>query len=223
MNSVDLSVTHLLNIIEVFASVQGETSFTGCPTTFIRLAACNLRCTWCDTAYSFGRGTPWTIKALVEKVEAYGLKYVCVTGGEPLLQEGCLLLLQHLCELGYVVSLETGGSLSTSKVDPKVNVILDIKCPGSGMAEKNYWPNLNILRKHDEVKFVVADRLDYCYAADVCKQYELSKRVNTVLLSPVFGLLDPRELVSWILEDKLPVRLNLQIHKFIWLPETKGV
>jgi 7-carboxy-7-deazaguanine synthase len=212
-----------LNIIELFRSVQGETSLTGLPTSFIRLAACNLRCTWCDTAYSFGRGTPYSLAKILDTVESFGCPYVCVTGGEPLLQKSVLSLMHHLCDRRYKVSLETGGSLPTANVDPRVKVILDVKCPGSGMADKNFWPNLKTLRNHDEVKFVITDRADYDYSRQVIEQHALTDRVNEILFSPVFGTLDPKQLVHWILEDRLPVRLNMQVHKFIWSPETQGV
>jgi 7-carboxy-7-deazaguanine synthase len=211
-----------LNIIEIFASVQGETSLSGLPTTFVRLASCNLRCTWCDTAYSFGRGNPIEIAAIVKKVETLGCKYVCITGGEPLLQENVYPLMKQLCDAGYILNLETGGSLPTVSVDPRVRVILDIKCPGSEMSHKNHWPNLDILKAQDEVKFVILHRQDYEYSKEICTKYGLWDRIP-LLFSPVHGLLDPKELVSWILMDKIPVRLNLQMHKYIWSPDTKGV
>lgn len=214
---------NILNLIELFASVQGETSLTGLPTTFVRLAACNLRCTWCDTTYSFGRGEPYTIEAILEKIDGFSCRHVCVTGGEPLLQSNVHLLMRQLCDKGYIVSLETGGSLNTTDVDPRVRIILDIKCPDSGMCDKNYWPNLKQLRLHDEVKFVVSGKDDYEYAKEVSDTYGLLKREAPILLSPVFGILDPKDLVKWILDDRLPARLNLQIHKYIWSPTTKGV
>lgn len=213
----------MLNIIEIFASVQGETSFTGLPTTFIRLASCNLRCSWCDTTYSFGRGEPHSLEMLLEKVKENGCPYVCITGGEPLLQEKVYLLMQNFCDEGFSVSLETGGSLCTSKVDPRVVTILDIKCPGSLMEKKNYWANLEQLKPLDEVKFVIKDHTDYEYAKDVCQRFGLYNRSNPPLFSPVFEALDPKMLVGWILHDKLPVRLNLQTHKYIWSKDTRGV
>jgi 7-carboxy-7-deazaguanine synthase len=212
-----------LNIIEIFASVQGETSLAGLPSTFVRLAACNLRCSWCDTTYSFGRGEPQELDSIIAQVELNGCRYVCITGGEPLLQENVYVLMSQLCDKGYLLSLETGGSLSTSKVDPRVKTILDIKCPGSKMQHKNHMENLAILRTHDEVKFVLADMNDYAYAKEICVKHGLFDRDVPVLLSPVHGILDSKELISWILQDKLSVRLNLQIHKFIWTPETRGV
>ena len=209
-----------LNIIEVFRSVQGESSLAGLPTTFIRLAACNLRCTWCDTPYSFGRGNPQALTSIIEQVKTNGCPYVCVTGGEPLLQENVFFLMSELSEKGYRVSLETGGSLPIDQVDPLVKIILDIKCPGSGMSEKNLWQNLSLLKPTDEVKFVILDRRDYDYAKEVCEKYQLTENV---LFSPAFDQLETKTLVEWILEDQLPVRLNLQIHKFIWDPQTQGV
>lgn len=218
-----MSLDSTLNIIEVFASVQGETTFSGLPTTFIRLAACNLRCTWCDTTYSFGRGTPHTLKSIIETVETFGCRHVCMTGGEPLLQQNVHLLMRELCDRGYVLSLETSGSLTIAEVDPRVHVILDIKCPDSSMSHKNLWENIPLLKHKDEVKFVLMGEKDYNYAKEICNTYTLYAKVSTVLFSPVHGSLDPKELVSWILRDKLPIRLNIQIHKIIWEPSTRGV
>lgn len=217
------SFESVIQLIEIFGSVQGETSFSGLPTTFIRLAACNLRCTWCDTSYSFGRGTPYTIQKIIEETEQQGLPYVCITGGEPLLQLEVHFLIKELCDRGFRLSLETGGSLPVDQVDPRVKIILDIKCPGSGMAEKNEWRNLRHLSSKHEIKFVILDRADYEYAKMICFQYNLYERVENVLFSPVHGVLNSQQLVGWILEDKIPVRLNLQIHKYIWDPLTKGV
>lgn len=211
-----------LAIIEIFASIQGETSFTGLPTTFIRLARCNLRCSWCDTTYSFTRGTPHSLDSIINQVQQNSCRHVCITGGEPLLQENVHALMRELCNLGYIVTIETGGSLSTEKIDPRVTVILDIKCPGSGMSEKNEWRNLSRLRKQDEVKFVIQDLNDYTYAKGICSQYSLYQKC-AVLFSPVHQVCEAQELVKWILHDKIPVRLNLQIHKFIWDPQTRGV
>lgn len=212
-----------LNLIELFASVQGETSFTGLPTTFIRLAACNLRCTWCDTTYSFSRGTSFLLSDIIQSVQDFGCKHVCVTGGEPLLQSNVYILMKDLCDLGYTLSLETGGSLSTEQVDPRVHVILDLKCPGSGMSHKNHWENITRLRQQDEVKFVILDEKDYFYAKEICEKYHLYQNAGEVLFSPVHGALDPRDLVAWILKDKIPVRLNIQVHKHVWEPATRGV
>ncbi len=160
---------------------------------------------------------------VVGKVVEFGSKHVCVTGGEPLLQDSVHALMRELCDKGFVVSLETGGSLPIDTVDARVHVILDLKCPGSGMHEKNLWENMDTLQKHHEVKFVIADKADYAFAKDVCARYHLYDKVHSVLFAPVFGELDPQQLVGWILEDKLPVRLNLQVHKWIWEPDTMGV
>lgn len=212
-----------LNIIEIFASVQGETSLSGLPTTFIRLAACNLRCTWCDTNYSFGRGTPMSLEEIIDQTQKNNCRHVCVTGGEPLLQENVYPLMKTLADQNYRLSLETGGSLSIEKVDPRVKTILDIKCPGSGMSHKNLWSNIPLLNANSEVKFVILDRTDYEYAKEICTKHNLYEAVNEVLFSPVFGVMEAKTLVEWILQDQLPIRLNLQLHKFIWDPKTKGV
>lgn len=213
---------NVLYLTEIFPSVQGETGFTGLPTTFIRLSQCNLRCTWCDTTYSFKKGTAFSFEQILDKVNTFGCRYICITGGEPLLQSNIFPLMSQLCDLGYTLSLETGGSLSIEQVDPRVHVVLDIKCPGSGMNHKNDWSNLDRIRLNDEVKFVIKDLEDYQYAKEIADKYDLYKKAN-VLFSPVFGELDPKDLVSWILHDKISVRLNMQIHKFIWSSETKGV
>lgn len=212
-----------LNLVELFSSVQGETSLGGLPTTFVRLAACNLRCTWCDTPYSFGRGTPHSFDQIFEKIEEFGCRYVCVTGGEPLLQQAVIPFLTRLCDQNYKVSLETGGSLPTIQVDQRVRTILDVKCPGSGMADKNYWANLEMLRPHDEIKFVLLDKADFEYAKSICSQFRLYDRPLYPLFSPVHDALDPKLLIHWILDDRLRVRLNLQQHKYIWSPTTRGV
>lgn len=212
-----------LRLIEIFRSVQGESSLMGLPTTFIRLAGCNLRCSWCDTPYSFGKGYATALDEIIQSVDALGCRYVCITGGEPLLQRHVYPLMELLCDAGYRLSIETGGSLSTHEIDPRVKVILDIKCPGSGMSHKNLWENLHRLNSGDEVKFVLVDRSDYMWAVEQCERYQLWREGMTVLFSPVHGVLDSKELVEWILVDRLSVRLNLQLHKFIWSPETRGV
>ncbi|CCB91698.1 7-carboxy-7-deazaguanine synthase homolog [Waddlia chondrophila 2032/99] len=212
-----------LRLIEIFLSIQGETSLTGLPTTFIRLASCNLRCTWCDTPYSFGKGESSSLQSIIETVRSNGASHVCITGGEPLLQSQVYLLMETLCNLDYIVSLETGGSLSTEKVDPRVITILDIKCPGSGMSQKNTWENLERLREQDEVKFVIMNREDYEWSVKICKNRDLFSRSKPPLFSPVHNVLNPQELIQWTLQDTLPVRINLQVHKWVWSPETKGV
>jgi 7-carboxy-7-deazaguanine synthase len=220
--SEDLTTT-TLQLVEIFSSVQGESSLTGLPTTFIRLAGCNLRCSWCDTPYSFGRGYATELSTILQQVEQNGCRYVCVTGGEPLLQRSVYPLMKILCDQGYRVSLETGGALSIQEIDSRVKTILDIKCPGSGMSHKNLWQNLNYLPADGEVKFVLLDHNDYLWAKDVCERYNLWGDGLKVLFSPVHGHVDPKELVNWMLEDRLPVRLNLQVHKYIWSPQTRGV
>lgn len=212
-----------LSVTEIFFSIQGETTLSGVPTTFIRLAGCNLRCRWCDTPYSFPRGPKHSIEMILETVERNGSPYVCVTGGEPLLQKGAFTLMKELCEKGYSVNLETGGGVSTAEVDPRVKIILDVKCPASGMTHKMVWDNLLRLRSHDEVKFVLENREDYIFAKEICEKYSLYGTVEEVLFSPVHGVLDPKDLTSWILEDRLPVRLNLQWHKYIWGASVRGV
>lgn len=212
-----------LRLTETFRSIQGETSLTGLPTTFIRLASCNLRCSWCDTPYSFGKGKETSLEEILKIVENNGTPYVCVTGGEPLLQKEVHPLMSALCDSGYTVSLETGGSLTTESVDPRVITILDIKCPGSGMSQKNAWENLNRLRPHDEVKFVILNEKDYLWAKEICQKYSLFDRNKEPLFSPVHDKLDPQLLVEWTLNDRLPVRINLQVHKLVWGSETQGV
>ena len=212
-----------LSLVEMYESIQGETSFAGCMTSFIRLAGCPLRCRWCDSAFSFERGQLFTLTSIMDTIEQFGWKYVCVTGGEPLLQPSTILLLKALVSKTYIISLETNGTLSTKDVPDSVHVILDVKCPQSGMSNKNEWSNLLRLHRHDEVKFVIADRSDYEFAKQVISQYNLFDRTNNVLLSPVFGELSPEELVAWMTKDKLPARLNLQIHKYIWEPSKRGV
>ena len=210
-------------LTEIFSSVQGESSSSGMPTVFVRLSGCNLRCTWCDTTYSFKRGQKHTIQEIISFIQESGLQYVCITGGEPLLQKPVYSLMKELCSLGYKVSVETGGSLCIGMISPQVVTILDIKCPGSGMSHKNLYSNLGRLRAHDEIKFVIKDRSDYDFAVGVCKEFSLFSRQVPALFSPVFEDLDPQELIKWILEDQLPVRLNLQTHKYIWHPATQGV
>ncbi|MCA1977730.1 MAG: 7-carboxy-7-deazaguanine synthase QueE [Thiobacillus sp.] len=195
--------------------MQGETSRTGLPTVFVRLAGCPLRCRWCDTTYSFQGGETVTLSALLARVADFGVPNVCVTGGEPLAQKNCLPLLVALADAGYSVSLETSGALDVSAVDPRVSRIVDIKPPGSGEAERNRWENLAYLGAHDEIKFVLADREDYEWARAILLEKRLAERVP-VLLSPVQGELPPAQLAEWILADRLPVRMQVQLHKILW-------
>jgi len=211
-----------LVINEIFHSIQGESRHAGRPCAFVRLTWCNLRCTWCDTAYAFEAGDDVSIAAIVERVRAFGARYVLVTGGEPLVQAGVHDLLAELLDAGFEVAIETGGGLDTAPIDPRVMVILDVKCPGSGMADRNRWENLERLRPGDEVKFVIADRADYDYARGVIDRHSLLGRCG-VLLSPVHGALPPRPLAEWMLADRLPARLQVQLHKYIWPADMRGV
>jgi 7-carboxy-7-deazaguanine synthase len=213
----------LLTINEVFYSVQGESSYAGRPCVFVRLTACDLRCSWCDTTYAFYEGGKQAIEQVLEQVDRFDCPLVEVTGGEPLLQEDVYPLMQGLLDRGRTVLLETGGHRSTARVPEQVVTILDVKCPGSGEAEKMDWSNLHRLRPHDEVKFVIRDRADYEYARDVIARHNLAHRAAAIHLSPVHDVMHPRTLSEWVLADHLPVRMQLQLHKFIWDPSTRGV
>ena len=204
-----------LRITEIFASVQGESSRVGLPTVFVRLTGCPLRCTWCDTAYAFTGGSTRTLDDILAEVARHGLRHVCVTGGEPLAQKGCLALLTALCDAGYDVSLETSGALDIAEVDARVARIVDLKAPGSGGVDKNRYDNIPLLRASDEVKIVLADAADYDWARAQIATHGLDRRCS-VLLSPVAGALDPAELADWVVRDRLPVRFQLQLHKILW-------
>ena len=208
---------------EIFYSVQGESTYAGRPCVFVRLTACDLRCSWCDTPYAFHEGTRRPVEDVLGDVERFDCPLVEVTGGEPLLQEDVYPLMQALIDRGKTVLLETGGHRSTARVPAPVVTILDIKCPGSGEAARTDWANLDRLRAHDEVKFVIKDRVDYEYARDAIERHALTERAAAIHLSPVHGVLDPRILSEWVLADRLPVRVQLQLHKYIWSPETRGV
>ena len=205
----------LLRVSEIFASLQGESTTVGVPTVFVRLTGCPLRCRWCDTAYAFSGGERLTIDEILARVSDLGLPEVCVTGGEPLAQAACRELLATLADAGHRVSLETSGALSIAGLDPRVRCVMDLKAPGSGEADKNLWDNLDHLRPHDEVKFVLAGRADYDWAKDVLERHGLARRA-TVLFSPVTGELAPSTLADWIVADRLPVRFQLQLHKILW-------
>ena len=217
--SIDISVaesaTVKLRITEIFASVQGESTRVGLPTVFVRLTGCPLRCTWCDTAYAFTGGSTRTLDDILAEVARHGLRHVCVTGGEPLAQKGCLALLTALCDAGHDVSLETSGALDISEVDARVSRIVDLKAPGSGEVDKNRYENIPLLRTSDEVKIVLADAADYDWARAQIATHGLDRRCS-VLLSPVAGALDPAELAEWVVRDRLPVRFQLQLHKILW-------
>ncbi|MDH4070298.1 MAG: radical SAM protein [Ignavibacteria bacterium] len=211
-----------LVVNEIFHSIQGESEHAGRPCVFIRLTWCNLRCTYCDTEYAFHEGTEMEIAEILDRVRQYRCPLVEVTGGEPLVQENATLLLRALCDEGHEVLLETGGSIDISPVDPRVKRVVDFKCPGSGMEMKNLWSNVTSLKKGDEVKFVVGSKSDFDWSIERIRQYGLMERCP-VLFSPVFGVVEPVELARWILESGLSVRFQMQLHKYIWEPATRGV
>ena len=213
----------MLTINEIFYSIQGESTYAGRPCVFVRLTACDLRCSWCDTPYAFHEGKKRSLDEVMDEVARFDCPLVEVTGGEPLLQEGVYPLMRGLLERGRTVMLETGGHRSTARVPDEVVTILDVKCPGSGEAHRNDWSNLERLRPQDEVKFVVKDRADYEYARDVIVRHGLAAGGRPVHLSPVHGVLEAKTLSEWVLADRLPARVQLQIHKFIWDPNTRGV
>ena len=213
----------MLTINEIFHSIQGESTHVGRPCVFVRLTACDLRCRWCDTPYAFHEGRKMSVDDVIADVEARGCPTVEVTGGEPLLQPDVYPLMQRLLDAGKTVMIETGGHRSIANVPAGVIRIMDIKCPGSGEAEKNDWSNLAHLAGSDEVKFVIADRRDYEYARDIVQRENLPSRVNAVLFSPVHGELAPKLLSEWVIADRLDVRVQLQVHKYIWSPTTRGV
>jgi len=204
-----------LRLTEIFYSLQGEASRAGLPTVFVRLTGCPLRCTWCDTTYSFTGGEPATVESVLAEVAKYPARQICVTGGEPLSQKDCLPLLTALCDAGYDVSLETSGALDVAGVDPRVARIMDLKAPDSGELARNLWSNLDVLNQRDEIKIVIASRSDYEWARDVLRERQLD-RLCPVLFSPAGGLIEPQSLAEWILEDGLNVRFQLQLHKLLW-------
>jgi 7-carboxy-7-deazaguanine synthase len=212
-----------LTINEIYPSIQGESTYAGRPCVFVRLTACDLRCSWCDTTYAFTEGGKRPLDEVVDEVLRLDCPLVEITGGEPLLQKNVIPLMERLLAAGKTVMLETGGHLSIEPVPVPVIKIVDVKCPGSGESHKMHWANLDHLAPHDEVKFVLKDRADYEYARDVVRRYALETRAAALLFSPVHGVLDPKLLSEWILGDKLPVRLQVQLHKYIWEPTTRGV
>lgn len=211
-----------LKINEVFFSIQGESTHAGRSCVFVRLSACNLRCSWCDTEYAFYEGKEQTFDALLEQIKCYQCNLIEITGGEPLLQKEVLQFMALLADAGYEVLLETGGHMDISQVDNRVQRIMDIKCPGSGESEKNLWSNIEFLTAKDQLKFVISSMEDYNWAKEIIGQHNLSS-ICPILFSPVFGQLDNQKLAEWILEDHLDVRYQLQLHKYIWHPQTKGV
>ena len=204
-----------LRITEIFYSLQGESTLVGFPTVFVRLTGCPLRCGYCDTEYAFQGGEWMTLDAIMEKLSGYQSRYVTVTGGEPLAQKNCLPLLQALCDAGYLVSLETSGALDISATDPRVIRVMDLKTPGSGEVERNLYENIDYLQAQDQVKFVICSRADYQWTKEKIEEYDLSGRCE-ILLSPSHNKQDATELAEWILEDRLPVRMQLQLHKYLW-------
>ena len=207
-----------LKLTEIFLSLQGEARDAGWPTVFVRLTGCPLRCQYCDTAYAFHGGQWWDIDAILTEVARHGVRHVCVTGGEPLAQKRCIALLSRLCDAGYEVSLETSGAIDVSEVDPRVSRVVDIKTPASLEVARNRWDNIPLLTRHDQIKFVVCDRGDYEWARDVVNDQRLHERC-TVWFSPSFGQVAPRALADGIVEDRLPVRYQLQLHKILWNDE----
>lgn len=204
-----------LRITEIFFSLQGETRTVGLPTVFIRLTGCPLRCQYCDTAYAFHGGTWMSVEEVLAQVKTYDAHYVTVTGGEPLAQKSCLLLLQGLCDAGYEVSLETSGALDVALVDSRVIKIVDIKTPGSGEVEKNLWSNLNHLLAHDQIKFVICNQNDYLWAKNIIEKYHLTQKCD-ILFSPSYTQQKAGDLADWIIKDQLAVRLQIQLHKYLW-------
>ena len=214
----------MLRVTEIFRSIQGESTHAGRPCTFVRLTGCPMRCVWCDSEYTFTGGEHFSIESIMDQVKAFACMLVEVTGGEPLAQKEAFTLIERLCDEGYEVLIETGGYVSTAGLDPRAKVILDIKCPASGEEPRNDWSNLERLRAgKDEVKFVVADEGDWLYARGVIEKYDLESRTNAVLISPAWNEVDLQQLAGWIAASGLKVRMQLQLHKYIWGPEAKGV
>ena len=217
----DQENNYSLVVTEIYKSIQGESTWTGCPCVFVRLSGCDLRCGWCDSEYTFSRGDRIAIDTIVEKVENHGCPLVEITGGEPLLQPGVHPLISTLIDRGHRVIVETGGHLDVSVIDPRAIRVIDVKCPGSGESQKVRWENLDALRETDQIKFVLADRVDYDWAKDIISRHGLNERV-AVLLSVAHGILPPADLAAWILDDRLNVRLQIQLHKYIWSSNQTG-
>jgi 7-carboxy-7-deazaguanine synthase len=211
-----------LKINEIFYSIQGESTYMGIPCVFVRLVGCNLRCRYCDTQYAYEDGIMMSVDSVIDEIRNYDVKLVEITGGEPLLQDGVYTLMHNLVEKGYTVLLETNGSVTLDKVNGEVVKIVDVKCPSSGMSHKMEFSNMRYVNKKDQVKLVVSDKMDYDWAKDIIKRHNLLE-ITQVLMSPVHQILEPRTLVRWILDDKLQVRLQIQLHKYIWGPEVRGV
>jgi len=209
-----------LRINEIFYSIQGESSRIGMPTVFVRLTGCPMRCVYCDTAYAFHDGQQKAIEEIIQEIKKFDTNYVTVTGGEPLAQKNCIDLMNQLCELGYQVSLETGGALDIKDVHPEVKIILDVKTPKSNEDKNNFWPNLENIRTNDEIKFVIQDYEDFSWSMDIIEKYQLNQ--SQILFSPVYKVLANEHLAEWILKHQLNVRLQLQLHKILW-GDKKGV
>ncbi|HEY4754917.1 MAG TPA: radical SAM protein [Ignavibacteriaceae bacterium] len=212
----------MLRINEIFYSIQGESSMAGLPCIFVRLTYCNLRCSYCDTEYAFYEGTDYSFQEILSEIKKYNCNLVEITGGEPLVQKEVLPLMKMLGDLGYNVMIETGGSLPIKEIDPRVKVIMDLKCPSSKMSHKNLYENINYLKQNDEVKFVIGNREDYEWSKDIIEKYFLTEK-RTILFSNVFSELEPVQLAEWILKDNLNVRFQIQMHKYIWDPAKRGV
>src|SRR6266853_4633258 len=212
-----------LTVNEIYQSIQGESTRAGERCVFVRLTFCDLRCNYCDTEYAFYEGKKTSLKEIVERVASFQCPLIEITGGEPLLQKNVLPLMSILCDVGHTVLLETSGAHDISNVDLRVRRIMDLKTPGSGEVDKNLWSNIDHLTARDEVKFVMGSRGDYEWSRDKVQRYHLPSRCRAVLFSPIFGRIDPREIVEWILTDKLSVRFQLQMHKFIWKPTQRAV
>lgn len=212
----------MIKVNEIYFSVQGESTKAGLPCVFVRLTYCNLRCSYCDTEYAFYQGRDYSIEEIMSEVKKYNCNLVEITGGEPLVQQETPELMAELCSNGFEVLLETGGSLPIKDLDSRIKVIMDLKCPSSGMLKKNYYDNVNFLKPTDEVKFVIGNEEDYNWAKDIITEYKLNDKCE-VLFSCVFGKIEPVTIVNWILKDNLNVRFQLQMHKFIWNPDAKGV
>ena len=214
----------MLRVTEIFRSIQGESTHAGRPCTFVRLTGCPMRCVWCDSEYTFTGGEHLSIDDVMQKVRDFGCRLVEVTGGEPLAQSEAFDLVTRLCDEGYEVLIETGGYVSTEELDKRAKIILDIKCPGSGEAGRNHWANLDLLRAHlDEVKFVITDRADWDFALKIIRERHLQNRTKAVLISPAWGRIDLEELARWITESGMDLRMQLQLHKYIWGPDIHGV
>ena len=214
----------MLRVTEIFRSIQGESTHAGRPCTFVRLTGCPMRCVWCDSEYTFSGGDHVPLDQVMQQVRDFGCQLVEVTGGEPLAQREALELIKRLCDRNYEVLIETGGYVSTADVDERAKIILDVKCPASGEADRNHWPNLALLRPdRDEVKFVIADRADWDFARHIIQDHDLESRTRAVLISPAWDQIDLKQLANWIAESGMKVRMQLQMHKYVWGPDARGV